>query len=96
MDTSGGFGMVELKVIRGGAPGGSCRRHASHQRLRLIEGGRADCNSFDLAASAGGAWFEAAAAGARLGVMVGFMACDPWGSFAAPDCKMTDATKASR
>lgn len=91
MDMAGGFGMVELRVIRGGAPGGSGRRQSSRLGLRLIEGGRADSNSFDLAASAGGAWIEAAAAGARLSVMVGFMACGTWGSFAA-----TDASKVSR
>lgn len=96
MDIAGGFGMVELRVIRGGAPSRSGRRKAGHLGLRLVEDCRAERNSFDLAASAGGAWFEAAAAGARLSVMVGFIACQPWSSIAASDGETTDPTKVSR
>lgn len=86
--------MVQLKVIRGGALGCSGGRQSGGLGLRIVEGGRTDRNSFDLTAAAGGAWFDAAAAGARFGVMVALTAYSTWYGLATPAREAANARQA--
>lgn len=71
---------MRLKLIHGGLDGRN-RTHPDHQdrrALRLIEGGKKDHSSYDLATSASAAWIEATVASAHLGIMVGILTFGQW------------------
>lgn len=83
-----------LKLIRGGLDGRdrAFPKHQDRRGLRLIEGGKKDRNSYDLATSASAAWIEATTASAHLAIMVGMLTFGQWCNPLATDCAAPDTS----